>query len=287
MREITVGIGRRTHRSADGGTRWVESLREVPPKHTPIVRGAVDLARLPGRPRETVWDLVAILPDGFGVAVDHELAPASPSRPGEPSALAHVFRTRDGGRTWHEPELKPRWKLRQILRRATLSWPVEEFASLVLSPPATVVLTWEDPWIHDGARSHVILSRDGGESWRYHGLGSTNLVADGSGRLLALNDGFLLESLDGGAEWARRELAIEWPTGHRQAGNLLRHAVFVDPSSAYALLVHWRCGASFAPSHVGLLRTTDGGSLWRHVQVFDGPDAGDVNERHVLTLDVR
>ena len=54
MREITVGIGQYTHRSEDGGATWVKSLREIPGEHTPIVRGTVDLTRLPSRPRETV-----------------------------------------------------------------------------------------------------------------------------------------------------------------------------------------------------------------------------------------
>ena len=287
MRALTVGIGRHTHRSEDGGATWARSLREVPRKDTPIARGAVDLTRLPSRPGGTVWDLVSVLPDGFGVAVDHEATAASSSRPSEPREVARVFRTHDGGRTWHEHELKVKWKLRQVLRRATLSWPVEEFASLVLSPPAAVVLAWEDPWIYDGARSHVISSRDRGESWRYHGFGCTNLVADGFGRLLALGGECFLESVDGGAKWARRELTVEWPRGHQPHGNLLRQVAFVDPDRAFALVVHWRCGTSFAPTHVGLLGTTDGGSHWRHVHVFDGPDAGDVNERHMLTIDVQ
>jgi hypothetical protein len=134
----------------------------------------------------------------------------------------------------------------------------------------------------------VIVSRDRGESWRYLCLGSANLAADGSGRLLALNDGFFLESVDGGAQWAKRECSVEWPPGHRdESSNLLRHVVFADPMSAFALLVHWRCGTRFAPTHVGLLHTTDAGARWCHAHVFDGPDVGDVNERHMLTLEVQ
>src|SRR5262245_15744942 len=112
MREITVGIGQYTHRSEDGGATWVKALRETPGRHTPIVRGTVELSRLPSRPGETVWDFVCALPDGFGVAVNHEATAASSSRPSEPGRRAHVFRTHDGGRTWHEHELNVEWKLR-------------------------------------------------------------------------------------------------------------------------------------------------------------------------------
>jgi len=181
------------------------------------------------------------------------------------------------------------WKLTQIMRRWTVSWPVEEFTSLVLVQPDTVVLSWEDPWIYEGAKSHVIYSRDRGESWRYHCLGYTDptLSADHSGRLLALNDGFFLESVDGGAQWAKREFAVEWPSDHEhEKVNLLRHITFVEPNIALALVVHWQRGTSYAPAKVGLLHTTDNGTHWRHVHVFDGPDIGDVNERHMLTLHV-
>lgn len=289
MHRITVGIGQHTHHSDDGGATWVESLREIPGKHAPIVRGTVNLTRLPSRPRETVWDLVSVLPHGFGVAVNHEATGANASRQSEPSTLANVFRTHDGGQTWHEHELKVKWRLTGLLRRAAMSWPVEEFTSLVLVQPDTVVLSWEDPWIYDGARSHVIYSHDRGELWRYRCLGHTNpyLVADYSGSLLALNDGFFLESVDAGAKWAKREFAVEQPPGvQREKVNLLRHAVFVELNIALALLVHWKRGASHAPAHVGLLHTSDNGTHWRHVHVFDGPDVGDVNERHMLTLQV-
>ena len=285
MSEITVGIGQYTHRSVDGGATWVKARRVIPGKHTPVVRGSVDLSNLPSRPRETVWDFVTLLSDGFGIAVNHETTGAK-----EPTQLAHVFRTQDGGRTWHEHETKVKWKLTQALRRAFMSWPVEEFFSLVLSSPVTVVLGWEDPWIFDGARSHAIYSRDRGESWRYHALGYANpfLAADASGRLLALGDGVILESVGGGPKWTRRKLTVAWPPGHQvKTEGMPRHVTFADPSSAFALIVHWRCGPTFAPTHVGLLHSTDGGATWRHVHVFDGPDIGDVNERHMLTLEVR
>jgi len=285
MSEIIVGIGRYVHRSVDGGSTWTRSLREIPGKHTPIVRGTVDLAGLPSRPPGTIWDAVSVLSDGFGVAVNHETTDADPASTNAPSSLAHVFGTNDGGRTWHEHRLKVRWKLTQAIRRATMSWPVEEFTSLVLTRPDTVVLSWEDPWIYDGARSHAIFSHNRGESWRYNCHGY-NAFSDCSGRLMSLRNGFFLESRDGGEHWAKRKLAVEWPSGF-QHGKVLRHVTFLELDVALALVVRWRRGITFDPANVGLFRTTDNGSQWRQLHLFDGPDVGDVNERHMLTLQVR
>ena len=290
MKVLSVGIGQHVHRSVDGGATWVRSLREIPGKHTPVVRGNVALSQLPGRPREAIWDCVSVLPDGFGVAVNHEATDANPADKNAPRSLANVFRTVDGGRTWHEHRLNVNWKPIEIIGRWTISWPVEEFTSLALVRPDAVVLSWEDPWIFEDAKSHLIYSRDRGESWRYHGLGETNptLTADDSGRLWVQKGEYFLESVDGGATWSRREFAVAWPTDHqREKVNLLRHVVFVEPNIAFALIVHWKRGLTFAPSHVGLVRTTDHGAHWLHVHVFDGPDVGDVNERHILTLEAR
>lgn len=285
MSEIIVGIGRYAHRSVDGGSTWARSLREIPGKHTPIVRGAVELAGLPSRPPGTIWDAVSVLPDGFGIAVNHEATDADPASTNAPGSQAHVFGTNDGGRTWHELRLKVRWKLAQAIRRATMSWPVEEFTSLVLPRPDTVVLSWEDPWIYDGAKSHAIFSRDRGESWRYNWHGCY-AFSDCSGRLISLRDDFSLESSDGGEHWVKRKLEVEWPPGF-QHGKVLRHVTFIEPDVALALVVHWKRRITFDPVHVGLFRTTDHESHWRQIHLFDGPDVGDVNERHMLTLQVR
>ena len=90
-----------------------------------------------------------------------------------------------------------------------------------------------------------------------------------------------------GAEWSKRELTVEWPPDYEHKKvSLLRHVVFVEPNVAFALIVHWKQEPTFAPANVGLVRTTDNGAHWLHVNVFDGPDIGDINERHMLTLEV-
>ena len=287
MKVLSVGIGQHLHRSVDGGATWVRALREIPGRHTPVVAGNVDLSRLPHRPHEVIWDAVAVLPNGFGVAVNHEATDRKVVDVDVPKQLANQFRTHDGGQTWHELRLNVNWTLPELLGRWTVSWPVEEFTSLVLVPPDGVVLSWEDPWLFEGAKSHLIYSRDRGDSWRYHGLGEADatLIPVDSGRLWLRGGGCFKESLDGGATWSKREFAVEWPADHpHDKVNLLRHILFTEPNIAFALIVHWKRGLSFRPAHVGLVRTTDDGAHWFPVHTFDGPDVGDVNERHMLTL---
>ena len=246
------------------------------------------MSRLPHRPTETIWDCVSVLPDGFGVAVNHHATGVNAADTSSSTKLAGLFRTLDAGRTWHELRLDVRWRLVQALGRWMISWPVEEFTSLVLLPPDGVVLSWEDPWIYEDAKSHVIYSRDRGESWLYRSLGRAipTLTTHDTGRLWVQGAGGLMESVDGGATWSRREFIVEWPPDHRlEKVGIVRHIAFVGPTTAYALIVHWERGPSFTPSHVGLVRTTDDGARWCHVHVFDGPDSGDVNERHMLTLE--
>jgi hypothetical protein len=68
---------------------------------------------------------------------------------------------------------------------------------------------------------------------------------------------------------------------------LLRHLTFPEPETNYALVVHWRHGRmNEPPADVGLLVTTDGGERWNHPYVFEGPTIGDVNERHILDVQV-
>lgn len=95
MTRFTLGVGQYAYSSHDGGTTWAQSLREMPARVTPIVRGQMDLFRLPPRPEGYYWDFVTVLPGGFGVAVDHG-SKENGSRPAE------VFVTQDGGRQWRQ-----------------------------------------------------------------------------------------------------------------------------------------------------------------------------------------
>src|SRR5262245_13083665 len=80
---------------------------------------------------------------------------------GSTECLAGIFVTTDGGRHWVKQDPKPRLPI-----LSSVSWPVEQFASLVLPSVNVIVLAWDDPWLFDGSKSHVICSQDCGESWK-------------------------------------------------------------------------------------------------------------------------
>ncbi len=279
-RRLTVSIGQYAYLSRDGGTSWVRSLREVPGRHTPIIRGDLDHSHLPPKPEGVLWDFITVLPCGFGVAVDHHT--------GDDRPPASLFVTEEGRRAWRQMELRVNSLGWHSTRPA--SWPVGRFASLALPTPGCIALAWDDPWLFDAPQSHVLCSPDGGVSWEYRCLGQSSpyLAHDYSGRLLALNDGYYLESPDGGRTWARRDSVVKWPAGyHHKKVALLRQVTFPAPNMGYALIVHWRHRSMNEPApDVGLLTTCDNGNSWRHVHLFEGPNAGDVNERHVLGLRV-
>jgi hypothetical protein len=227
-------------------------------------------------------------PSGFGVAVGHENVDRLRS-------AANLFVTKDRGGHWRQQD--PNNSL-GLLRRAVQavclsgpSWPIEQFASLAAPTPDCLALAWSDPGLfEDGAESHVVCTTDQATSWKYHCLGDSNpyLATDKAGRLLALNDSFFLESIDSGTSWARRDFDMVWPENYHQSRvALLRHVTLTDLEIGYALVVHWplEWTRNVQPK-IGLVWTTDNGRRWSHLHVFDGPDVGDVNERHITSLRV-
>src|SRR5262245_39883513 len=116
-RQIRVGIGQDWYTSPDGGENWERTLREIPGSKTPIVKGRVDLTRLPPLDQLAFWDFVTVVPSGLGTAVGHSFTPESRGKDRHKRAL--VYRTEDGGRTWVEVLM--------------LSWPAEEFEGLAIS----------------------------------------------------------------------------------------------------------------------------------------------------------
>ena len=256
MVQLNVGIGQYEYRSEDGGGAWSRQWRIVPARDAPIVQGNVDLTRLPQRPKETCWDFVTLLPCGFGVALDHQAK--------KTKIPASIFLTTDTGRHWRHHDTRP-------LGIRARSLPVERFESLAMSSSDAIAIAWGDPWLFDFPEAHVICSRDRGESWEYHSLGDSNrfLASGWDGRLLALNDGYYLESRDRGMTWKRSTFQVDWPAQYNKSRvALLRHVVFTSADAGYALVVHWPLGSrGETPPDIGLVSTSDGGVRWQHLRL--------------------
>src|SRR5262245_49578558 len=120
--------------------------------------------------------------------------------------------------------------------------------------------------------------------------GYTNpyLGFDYDGRLLALNAGYYMESLDGGNSWKKVHFEVDWPEGYdKKRVALIRCLTFTQAKVGYGLIVHWPLDSTGGPPPtVGLITTIDNGMRWKHLHVFDGPNVGDINERHILDLRV-
>src|SRR5207249_5049269 len=146
----------------------------------------------------------------------------------------------------------------------------EWFSSLALLSSGTIALAWEDRWLSERPQAHVIYSQDQGLSWAYSSLGVSNpyLALAGDGRLLALNDGYFMETLDLRGVWHKSPFHVEWPTHFdKERVALLRHVTFVSEDLGYALVVHWPTGMiPEIPTEVGFVMTEDGGANWQHLQ---------------------
>ena len=279
---ISVGIGGRRLTSEDGGEHWSDGTREVPWRAVPRARGLAGAGVVPS-PATWRVEHLAVGPEGVGLAVGSEPAP---SQDREQKSLARFLRTRDGGRSWEplEPALSTLGRI-----RAGSGWPPEKIDCVAARPDGLLAFAWEDPWLYDAPHSHLAVSPDGGERWRYLRLpDGCAWIASGSGPLRAVGAGAvaIIEGPTGGI--LRQESRLEWPdlpAGYRGGPSFPREAHFLSEHEGLALPVHWHERGLFPPV-VGLARTLDGGRLWRVSRTWEGPVLGDPNERHVLSLEV-
>ena len=222
------------------------------------------------------------VPEGVGLAVGSE--PTRTKDAAERKSCARFLRTRDRGRAW-EPLRPAPPALGRI--RAASGWPPEKVDSVAAPPGGTLAFAWEDPWIFDAHRSHLAVSRDGGDRWRYLRLpDGCAWIASGSGPLRVMGVGAIaiLEGPTGAI--VRAEARLDWP--ELPAGYSGRPSILHEAHSEHeglALSVDWH-ERGLLPPIVGLARTVDDGRQWRVTRTWEGPVLGDPNERHVLTVEI-
>ena len=243
--DIVDGDG--VYRSTDGGATWthvgLEATRHI---------GALWVD-----PRDAEVAVVAALGHVFG---------ANPER--------GLFRTEDGGATWsHVLERGPEIGAAHLAADPDL--PDTLYASLwqVLRHPW---LDYFQPTVGPG--SGIVVSTDGGRSWR--AVGGAGLPAGDVGRIAlavapgtgarrvyatvqAASGGGLYRSDDGGASWTM-------VNGDASLASSYINNVYVDPRDPGALWVMGR----------GLRRSTDGGKTFT---IEKGAPGGD--DYHVLWID--
>jgi hypothetical protein len=284
---MRVAIDTIVYTSLDENETWQQSGRIAPSRTSPFVKGNPDLSQLPAMPTGAYWDSVWVLENGFGVAVSHEAAPNESSQSLNRCTVARMFVTYDGGVKWEDNTIG--FNPRSFFWEPPISWPAEEFRCLLLQSPHSIFVTWQDPWLFDRAKTHLLRSLDGGRSWSYRCLDRYNpmLVCDRQHRLLLIDPPRLLESLDSGETWSERNIHICLPAGLEGAvGATMSNIEFLDEKVAYALLA-----LSYRPTktyltHIALMRTNDLGHMWDSVQVFENHSTGDILERHMLKLEI-
>jgi len=264
---------------------WEKSVRILPSRNDPIIVGPVSMSQLPTQPN-LYWDYITVR-DKFGVAVGYEVLEKEDKASKDKDSIAHVFITFDGGTSWEENHLQfTNWikvKLKQIL---VPRFPVERFEGLVVTDSGNIGISWEDPWLFEDPKFHLICSSDQGMSWRYNCLGPAYIFQNFQSQFLIQKKRGLATSKDDGKTWEEYESETVWPKEyHGKKVNWLRHIVFVSNEVAYALVVHWPQDHQGTPD-VGLLRTENSGKKWEHLQIFPGPTNADINARHVLTLTI-
>jgi len=251
------------------------------------VQGNVDLSALPAFEEAVLWDFVSADPSGFGIAVGRRRADRSDGLSDEPG----IFVRPNPAAVWTRRKFQ--WNPSLWREGEAVAWPTETFKGFAMPHPNLIAMSWGEfrelgfpfAWVHV---SHVIYTHDQGRSWGYTSLSDSYdlLGHDLRGNLLVSNNGYFLQSADG-REWRKRRIRVAWPKdfAHKKV-NLLREVTFVEDDAAYALIVHWSIHREDRPPDIGLLKTGDGGRHWNLLHVFPGPNVGDVNERHVLSLEV-
>lgn len=208
----------RISKSTNGGASWRASLREV--FHDDWAHSGLGLAVDPQHPATV-----------HAITASHDAAAGYES---------HVFRSRDGGRTWSES--------RQVQAVDVPDSPGATLDRPVLTPPLAIDPLNPDTLYAGGVG--VQRSVDGGRTWRRAGLRRSAVLSlavdpEDTAVLYAGTDAGLSKSTNAGATWQPLQGALD---------DVRVEALAIDPMYRRTVI---------AGTDRGVFWSTDGGDRWR------------------------
>lgn len=284
--KIHVDILDTTFASDDGGKTWQHYDRLSCARPTIKYLGIASENHLPHNRSDTHWDFIYLSQDGFGVAVNHEKAHEQAKAPKK--RLAGLFISTNHARDWRKNPLQLNWTGRLLSR---FSWPVERFDGFIATKRQTMILSWQDPWIMDQSRSHVIFSNNTGQRWHYRRLPAVNprLYSTPGNQIMCFSNTVRCHSRDEGKHWEAdaMDLRIDESGADAIYSDIL-HAVFVSEHRGFALLAKYGKAITMArPESIIMLETVDTGIQWRSKALFPFPSQGALGDPNtILSLSV-
>jgi len=266
--------------------KWTELARPVPADDTPCYSGVAAENNVPFDDPRVKWDFIFLSAEGFGVAVNHEKIRNRNDHGG--STLANVFVTTDQAQHWQKNPMHLSWCSRV---RAWFSWPVERYQDLAVTANTTVVLAWEDPWIMERSRSHIIFSNNRGLNWHYRSLKKCNpfVYTMPSGQIICFSNRTRRFSRDGGRHWSSEAIGFNFDDDNADiVFSDIQHVTFISEEQGFALLAKFNKAVTLSrPETILLLKTNSNGSRWSRVAEFSFPrECVSSDPKHILGLKV-
>ena len=285
--KIQVDIGDHRYIGSDSFDNWQQSERPAATVTSISFLGMATESHVPFTRPSVFWDMIHLSADGFGVAVNHEKSPIE-LNDGD-RFLANVLITTNHARHWQENPMRLSWGSRMC---TLSSWPVEQFHSLVVTENQTVMLAWEDPWIMERARSHIVFSHNFGVKWHYRRLNQCYpyLYTAPGGQIMCFSEKRRYYSRDEGKHWHSDAIFLDVDSDRPGIGySHIQNATFVSEQCGFALMAKYdRTIASASPEAIILLETQNNGNHWHGVAEFAFPSTSTWRHpRQVWSLTVK
>ena len=284
--KIRIDIADQIYIGDDRCTSWQVYSKDVKSSSTPLYLGVAAENHVPFQNPRVEWDFIYLSIGGFGVAVNHKAGHREKTNGA--GIRAGVFITTNPSLHWLKNSLRLSLSSRV---RSMFSWPVEQFHSLAVTPNRTVMLAWEDPWIMEQSRTHIIYSNHHGMKWHYRRLENCNphLSVTPDGRILCFGNTSRCCSRDGGIHWQADPVRLDVDDNHPDIGySHIQQAIFVTEQRGFALLARFiKTAIKARPESIILLKTDNAGLHWHGIDEFPFPVESPLGDpRQILALKV-